>query len=69
MSAIRARSSLLKTLHNYRAVRLPADPGQETPGGDCMRPIRLKTLIRNQAFAILTDCSADTGADNQILCR
>jgi hypothetical protein len=25
-----------------------------------MRPIRLKTLIRNQAFAILKDCSADT---------
>lgn len=27
-----------------------------------MRPIRLKTLIRNQAFAILKDCSADTEA-------
>lgn len=27
-----------------------------------MRPIRLKTLIRNQAFAILTDCSADIEA-------
>ncbi|EOZ9009935.1 TPA: hypothetical protein ACF3IY_003667 [Enterobacter kobei] len=27
-----------------------------------MRPIRLKTLIRNQAFAIMKDCSADTEA-------
>lgn len=27
-----------------------------------MRPIRLKTLIRNQAFAIVKDCSADTKA-------
>jgi hypothetical protein len=35
--------------HRHRAVRLPSDPGRKTPGGDCMRHIRLKTFIRNQA--------------------